>query len=92
MRCATGSDGSTASGVTPARWYIAIEPKLAIAAPKCLSSSEVGHALEALEVRHRPVVAGETSDHAAERAPLVQGLGVEVTLESSGWRGGYPSR
>ena len=39
---AMASFGSTASGVTPARWYIAIEPKLAIAAPKCFSSSDVG--------------------------------------------------
>ena len=31
-----------ASGVTPQTWYIAVEPQLAMAAPKCFSSSEVG--------------------------------------------------
>ncbi|MNC97208.1 hypothetical protein D3C83_147950 [compost metagenome] len=36
----SASDG--ASGVTPIMWNSGVEPKLASAAPKCLSSSEVG--------------------------------------------------
>ena len=40
-----------ASGVTPGMWNSATEPKLASAAPKCLSSSELGAA-------SRPVTTG----------------------------------
>ncbi len=42
-----------ASGVMPTRWNSAVEPKLAIAAPKCFSSSEPGAPVEPFDDRHR---------------------------------------
>jgi hypothetical protein len=43
-RCEPSFGSMRASGVMAARWKSAVDPKLAIAAPKCLSSSDRGTA------------------------------------------------
>ena len=61
-----------ASGVMPAMWNSATEPKLASAAPKCFISSEPGMRSMPTSARNLPVIAGKPTDDAAKRAPVAE--------------------
>ena len=76
-----------ASGVTPAHVEERDRAEARHRRAEVLERVGAGRGFEAFDERHRPVVAGETADHAAERAPFVQALRREIDADTAALRG-----